>query len=102
MTMISERVAQQVGLAPIGQVGIVPVSGKTIRSKKYRVRLDIPISETVVLPGGQPQLQNIHRGMEVEAAELPYQPENHDILLGMDFICGAHLTIHGDNFILST
>ena len=40
-------------------------------------------------------------GAELEVAQLPFQPENFDILLGMDFLMHFHFTMHNNLFILS-
>ena len=37
----------------------------------------------------------------MEVALLPYDPNNHDVLLGMDLLTGFHMTIYGNIFILS-
>ena len=44
----------------------------------------------------------IRFGDELEVAQLPFQPGNFDILLGMDFLTQFHFTMYGDFFILST
>ena len=43
----------------------------------------------------------IRFGDELEVAQLPFQPGNFDILLGMDFLTRFHFTMYGDFFILS-
>ena len=80
---------------------ITPVTGKPVDLPKYRVRIDIPIESTVTLPGGGTANQPVLSGKEIDVAELPYQPNNYDVLLGMDFLFGYHLTIYGGLFILS-
>lgn len=100
-TMISKKTVDKVGLSSIGHMFITPVSGDPIKVEKYRVRIDIPITNTVVLPGGKVGRQNTLRGMDMEVGSLPYQPNNHDVLLGMDFLSAFHFTMYADNFILS-
>lgn len=100
-TLITEKVVKDVGLVSIGTGRIIPVSGKVIETNKYRIRLDIPIGDEIVLPSGQRRMEPVLRGMELDVSQLPYQPQNHDILLGMDFINACHLTVHGGNYILS-
>ena len=39
--------------------------------------------------------------MRLEVALLPFQPDNFDILLGMDFLMSFHLTMYGGAFIIS-
>ena len=42
-----------------------------------------------------------YRGMEMEVALLPYQPQEYDVLLGMDFLLSFHFTMCAGNYILS-
>ena len=100
-TLISERVVNEVGLSAIGYAEIMPVHGEPISTKKYRIRIDLPISSGIVLPGGNVGTETILRGMDLDVALLPYQPANHDVLLGMDFLSVFHLTLFGNGFIMS-
>ena len=91
-TMVSPKVVEETGLKGIGYSGIVPVSGKPIQTPKYRTFLSIPISQgTTVLLSGE----------ELEVARLPFQPDNFDILLAMDFLMNFHFTMYGGSFIMS-
>lgn len=101
-TMISSKVVSQIGLTSIGDKYITPVNGQPVRCDKFRIRLDIPISSGVVLPTGGMKGETILRGKDMDVAELPYQPSNFDVLLGMDFLASFHLTIYQQSFILST
>ena len=100
-TMISELVAAQVGLQDNGNARIIPVTGEPFDTKKYRIRLDIPIESPVTMPDGSRRAGQTFRGKDMEVALLPYAPKNHDVLLGMDFLSEFHLTLYGGNFILS-
>ena len=40
--------------------------------------------------------------MDMEVARLPYEPTNHDVLLGIDFLQGFHVTIYDGTYILSS
>ena len=46
-------------------------------------------------------MQTFFRGKDIEVALLPYLPEDHDVLLGMDFLSGFHFTMYNGLFILS-
>lgn len=101
VTMISKKVVDEVGLSAIGHRSILPVTGKPVDTQKYRVRLGISIGSKTRMPDGGIQVQSILRDSDLEVALLPYEPENHDVLLGMDLLVGFHLTLYGSNFILS-
>ena len=100
-TLISEKVAVEVALTPIGTTDIIPASGEVVTTNKYRIRLDIPVSSETVFPGGVVKPDIAYRGKDMDVAQLPYQPNNYDILLGMDFISAIHLTLNGQIYILS-
>ena len=100
-TMISKKVIDEVGLTAIGHMSIIPVTGEPSLTGKYRIRLDIPIESQVKLPDGGIGQHNVMRGMDLEVGALTYEPTNHDVLLGMDFISAFHITMYGDSFILS-
>lgn len=91
-TLISPGAASEVGLISSGTDWIIPVSGKPIRCIKYRIRLDIYLPE---------ETENVFWGKEMDVVELPYQPPNHDVLLGMDFLLGFRLTLYKSRFTLS-
>ena len=99
--MISKKVVDAVGLQVIGHMPITPVTGEPFNADKYRIRLDIPIDSAISLPGGKVGQQPVLRGKDMEVAMLPYQPTNHDVLLGMDLLTAFHITMYENGFILS-
>ena len=99
--MISENVVQGTGLHAIGFMQMIPATGDPTRISRYRVRLDIPIASPVALPGGRVGQEHVLRGMDLEVGKLPYIPDSHDVLLGMDFLSAFHITMYGGNYILS-
>ena len=100
-TMISQKVVDEGKLSSIGFTDIIPVSGDPIQTEKYRVRVDIPIGDQLETPGGGAGPWLNLRGKEIEVSLLPFQPENFDVLLGMDFLSEVHFTMYKDEFILS-
>ena len=80
---------------------MIPATGEPTRIEAYRVRLDIPIGSQVALPGGRIGHDHVLRGMDLEVGRLPYSPDNHDVLLGMDFLRVFHITMYGENYIFS-
>ncbi len=53
MTMILENIVNDLNLQPIGDVDIIPVSGQPIKTESYMIRLDVPITQNVVLSDGK-------------------------------------------------
>ncbi|MDE0694550.1 MAG: retropepsin-like aspartic protease [Boseongicola sp.] len=101
VTMISAKVVNAIGLQAIGHMSIIPVTGGSHQTKKYRARIDIPIVSQTVFKGMVIGPQNVLRGMDLDVGTLPYVPNNHDVLLGMDFLSAFHITLFGNRFILS-
>ena len=100
-SLISTKVASELQLVTIGDASITPIHGKAVSTCRYRVRLDIPVESMRLLPGGGTEPFTDLRGRELEVAELPYRPDDYDVLMGMDFIAPWHITIQGGRFILS-
>ena len=86
-------------MPPIGHTLIVPVTGSPHTTVKYRARIDIPIANQTSAGVARPH--NILSGMDLDVAVLPYVPNNHDVLLGMDFLSMFHITMFGGRFIIS-
>ena len=101
VTMISKKVVGEVGLQPTGHMSIMPVTGAPSLIEKYRARIDIPIESQAILPGGKIGRKSIFRGLDLEVGVLPYEPTKYDVLFGMNFLCGFHITMYGNSYILS-
>lgn len=100
-TLISPKVVSEVGLTPTESRLIAGIDGNPIETEGYRISLDIPVATSMLLPTGESAQAEFSIGRDLDVALLPCQPSNHDVLLGMDFIGSLHLTIHGDNYIIS-
>ena len=85
----------------MGESKIVPASGQPMSVKAYRVRISVPITLGIMLLDGNPGVETYFQGKDIDVLLLPYQPINHDVLLGMDFLTQFHLTMYGKNYILS-
>lgn len=92
-SMVSQKTVDEAGLQTVGYSPILPVTGQPFQTKRYRVYLDIPVGSA----GGGIDL----REKDMDVSLLPYAPANHDVLLGMDFISGLHLTVFGESYVLS-
>ena len=102
-TMVSGKVVEEVGLIASGFFSISGVTGDTITADKYKVRIDIPIMREARSLGGGTRTEPVLSGKDIDVALFPdsFKPETFDVLLGMDFLYGFHLTIFADRFILS-
>ncbi len=92
-SMVSQKTVDEAGLQTVGYSPILPVTGQPFQTKRYRVYLDIPVGSA----GGGIDL----REKDMDVSLLPYAPANHDVLFGIDFISGLHLTVFGESYVLS-
>lgn len=101
--MVSGKVVEEVGLIASGLFPISGVTGDTITANKYKVRIDIPIIREARNLGGGTRTEHVLSGKHIDVAQFPdsFKPGTFDVLLGMDFLYGFHLTIFADTFILS-
>ncbi|WP_419846074.1 hypothetical protein [Candidatus Poriferisocius sp.] len=95
MTMVSSRVIEEVGAESTSSRKIIPVSGEPLTVPTYWLGVFIPIA----MDNADPNI--FAAGRELRVAQLPYEPLNYDILLGMDLLIGFHITMVGGHFVLS-
>ena len=100
-TLISEKVANDIGLVAVGGRTIVGVDGKPLPTELYRVRLAIPVSSPRKSPEGEVLTDTYFSGREMDVSLLPYQPEDYDVVLGMNFLADFHMTLFAGNLIMS-
>ena len=94
VTGISHNVVRDLGLLALRPGSITVANGQVVPTKIYRVRVDIPVEDRKVLPDGQVVRSPVVRGKEMEVTDLPNQPPNYDIILGMNFIRLFHITLY--------
>lgn len=97
ITAVTSRLADQVGATPVGRRSFIPASGEPVETNLFGLHLSIPV-DTPIDEG------NVHTfavGGPLVVMELPYQPPDYDVLLGMDVLANFHITMHGGSFIMS-
>lgn len=99
ITSVSWKVVEAIRVAPASWLPLTGIHG-TVDTPTYIVNIAVPITEPVPSPAGETS-HTFSRGANMEVALLNIQPENFDVLLGMDLLESFHLTIHADRFILS-
>lgn len=97
ISSISQKVVDTLALLPDGWTSVTGIHGSE-ETPTYTISLHVPISELV--DGGKAAL-TFSRGRNLDVALLAFQPDDFDVLLGMDILTGFHLTIFGEHFILS-
>lgn len=98
ITAISPRVVNELELIPVAQTKIVTASEENVDSFQYRARVDIPIAYN---QSSSSELVNFRMGNNLLVAGLPYQRNDYDVILGMDFISLFHITMYRNRIILS-
>ena len=103
ITSVSPKVVETLGLAPVSWHPVTGVHG-TIDTATCAINITVPITEMVPDPDDKTTqaLQTFSRGAHLEVAALKIEPETFDVLLGMDLLEDFHLTVHADQFILSS
>ena len=97
MTAVTSRLVEQVGVAPVGRSSFVPASGEPVETDLFGLHLAIPVDT----PTDAGDLHTFAVGGPLVVFELPYQPLDYDVLLGMDVLSMFHITMHGGSFIMS-
>ena len=100
-TCITPKVAEMVGLEPIGKVPIQGVSGQSFHNN-FLFHIGFPLSQT--LQGGSSgvvgkAVRNISLtvlDMEIQGAELQLNGDQFNVLLGMDVIGTGSLKLEGN------
>lgn len=101
ITGISPKVVEALQLAPLGTISLSVASGDTIETARYHARVDIPIGVAVASQPDEQRQERFLMGRDLFVSGLPYQPEEYDVILGMDFIGAFHITIYRNRIILS-
>ena len=101
ITGVSPKVIRALGLVPIGDLSLMVASGERVDTSRYRARVDMPVGIPLEIPPHEQRQNIIRTGYNMFVSGLPYQPDSYDVLLGMDFIAGFHMTIYRGRLILS-
>ena len=97
MSAVSPRLARRVGVAPLGRMPFVPATGQPVETNMFGMFLAIPV-ETPTVDG---DVRTYAAGLPLTVFELPYQPDDFDVLLGMDMLASFHITMHPGSFVMS-
>ena len=97
ITLISPNVVSELGLSPIGSASIMVASGQQVNTYEYYSWVDIPIGYDSTV--GPPT--DFLMGRQLTVVGLPYQPNDYDVILGMDIIGMFHITMYRNKIILS-
>jgi len=94
-TCITKKVADDLGLSPIGQVPIMGVSGKS-----YHNNYLFYVGFTIQVVDPENPSQNTMRmhmaNKAIQGVELALQGDQFDVLLGMDILSTGSLAIEGN------
>ena len=97
VTGVTQKVLKDLGILeyPSGQGRMKTASGTSYPVEKHRLRIEIEsvFYEKSISGGSAAKIDSIGQSLEVILLPATYQPDNHSIILGMDFILKVHLTI---------
>jgi len=97
-TSVSKKVVREVGLTTVSRDFITLASGETTEASIYQARLDIPgfTSRQGNLP-----TRLSYKGEGLDVIELPFEAPTDDVIIGMDFLQGFHITMCRGYFTIS-
>ena len=92
-TMITHTAAVAIGAQPVARDNFIPASGEPTPTNVYAVCVGVPV--------GDGAGNEFVAGGTLFVLELPFQPDGWDVLLGMDVLTKYHITLYGNQFIMS-
>ena len=94
-TAVTSRVVQMLGApAAIGRSQYGTAGSEIVEANIYGLHVAVPVSTQA----GETIFES---GRALSVVELPHQPLNYSVLLGMDFLKQFHITMWNSNFIMS-
>ena len=96
-TAVTSRLVDQVGAVPAGPGSFLPASGQPVDTSLFAIHLAIPVESHT--PDGE--TLTFASGKRLIVFQLPYQPKDYDVVLGMDMLTHYHITMHDGSFIMS-
>ena len=100
ITAISPKVVQDLQFLPTGVTLLTVANGQQSEAFEYDAWVDIPIQYSAAAASGQ-RTDSFWWGAQLPVIGLPYQPDDYDVILGMDLIGIFHVTLYGNRIILS-
>ena len=103
MTMLSQKVVDEVGLVSAGTRPVMGIDGKITRCPRYMVDIYMTTKTGASKPkaGSRQQLVTFGRGFHnVAVARLPSRNLGVDMLIGMDILENCYLALHGNRFTI--
>ena len=85
---------------PIGVGVIRPATGGLTEVLKFYAGVRLPIHNVEFSREGATK-EGYTRGKKLDVFGLPFQPNNYDVILGMDIISLFHITFFKSRFIIS-
>lgn len=92
-TMITRKTATSIGAVPVGRANFLPANGQPTPTNVYAINLEIPVDH--------PDENAFAVGGPLFVLELPFQPKDWGVLLGMDVLTQHHITLYRTEFIMS-
>ena len=101
MTMISSRVARQVGADPAGHVRLAHVGNAQARTDTFMVAIAAPVSPPAAGADGR-SIFAMLTSEAIEAAEMPFNPPNFDVIIGMDMLSRLVTTLDAERCVMQS
>lgn len=95
-TLVSPRIIEELRVPSIGIAYFIPANGEPVETEVYRLSISVPISL-----GTDPADLTFSSGSVVDVMVLPFNPEDYDVIFGMDLISRYHITLYNRVFVCS-
>lgn len=101
MTMISSRVARRIGAEPAGHVSLAHVGDAHARADTFMVAIAAPVSPLTVDADRRTIFETLV-GEAIEAARMPFNPPNFDVIIGMDALSLLTTTLDAERCVMQS
>jgi len=100
-SMVSASVVEALQVASTGISGFMAANGQTQRTPVFDLHIAVPVAVTATAADGSTSQTVFAGGRTLEVLQLPFDPADFEVLLGMDLLTEFHITMYNGTLILS-
>lgn len=100
-SMVSASVVEARRAASTGTGKFMAANGQTQRTPAFDVHIAVPVAVTARAADGSTSRTVFTGGRILRVLQLPVEPVDFDVLLGMDLLTHFHISMYDGTFVLS-